>query len=125
MLHVNDRDLVFSRFFWTELFHQFGIMLRLGSTFRLQIDRHSEVNNRILDVFLRCLAVDRPQSWCGGCHGPSFATTCPSKQHSRWHHSKRCIVSHRLGLTQVATLDKQLTDRDEFLAVVREWLLQA
>jgi hypothetical protein len=25
----------------------------------------------------------------------------------------------------VATLDKQLTDRDEFLAVVREWLLQA
>jgi hypothetical protein len=40
-----------------------GVMLRLSSAFQQQKDGQSEVTNRVLGVYLRCLAGDRPRSW--------------------------------------------------------------
>jgi hypothetical protein len=48
---------------WKELFRLCGITLRMSSAFRPQTDGQSEVTNRIIVVYLRCLAGDRPKSW--------------------------------------------------------------
>lgn len=69
---------------------------------------------------------------CGGCPGLSFATTHPSRKHSEqgpfevvygWPPSS--LASYQLGLAQVVPLDKQLMDRDEFLATVPNRLLKS
>jgi hypothetical protein len=39
-----------------------GVKLRLSFAFRPQTDGQSEVANRVLGVYLRCLAGDRPRS---------------------------------------------------------------
>jgi len=60
---VSDRDPVFTSSFWTELFELAGVKLHLSSAFHPQTDGQSEVTNRILGVYLHCLAGDRPRSW--------------------------------------------------------------
>jgi len=59
---VSDRDPVFTNTLWTELFSLAGVKLRLSSAFRPQTDGQSKVANRVLGVYLRCLAGDCPRS---------------------------------------------------------------
>jgi hypothetical protein len=61
--NVSDRDLVFTNTFWKELFTLSGIKLRMSTVFHPQTDGQFEVTNRILGVYLRCLAGDQPRSW--------------------------------------------------------------
>lgn len=60
---ISDRDPVFTSTFWSELFKLVGVKLQLSSAFHPQTDGQSEITNRILGVYLRCLTGDRPQSW--------------------------------------------------------------
>ena len=59
---VSDRDPVFTSAFWTELFSLVGVKLRLSTAFHPQTDGQSEVTNRIIGVYLHCLACDKPKS---------------------------------------------------------------
>jgi hypothetical protein len=60
---MSDRDLVFTSTMWKELFRLCGTTLRTSSVFRPQTSSQSEVANRIIVVYLHCLAGDRPKSW--------------------------------------------------------------
>jgi hypothetical protein len=51
-----------TRAFWKELFSLKSTMLCLSTAFYPQTHGQSEVANRILGVYLRCLAEDRPNS---------------------------------------------------------------
>jgi hypothetical protein len=62
-LTVSDRDPVFTRRVWQELFKLSGTQLWLSSAFRPQMDGQSEVTNHVIAMYLRCLARDRPRSW--------------------------------------------------------------
>jgi len=59
---VSDRDPVFTSAFWMELFSLVGVKLRLSTAFHPQTDGQSEVTNRIIGVYLHCLACDKPKS---------------------------------------------------------------
>jgi hypothetical protein len=60
---VSDRDPVFTCHFWKELFKLSGVQLRFSSAFHLQSDGQLEATNRIITMYLRCLAGDRPRQW--------------------------------------------------------------
>jgi hypothetical protein len=60
---VSDHDPVFTSLFWKELFSLAGVKLLLSSAFHPQTDGQSEVANRIITMYLRCLAGDQPCSW--------------------------------------------------------------
>jgi hypothetical protein len=60
---VSDRDPVFTSTIWQELFLLSGTRLCLSFAFRPQTDGQFEVSNRIIAVYLRCLAGDQPRSW--------------------------------------------------------------
>jgi hypothetical protein len=60
---VSDRDSVFTSTFWKELFQLADVKLLLSSAFHPQTDGQSEVTNRTIVMYLRCLAGDRPCSW--------------------------------------------------------------
>ena len=88
---VSDRDPVFTSKLWTELFPLAGVKLRLSSAFRPQTDGQSEVTNRILGVYLRCLAGDRPRSWLRWlpwaeyCYNSSRVCVCVCVWHFLYH----------------------------------------
>ena len=75
---VGDRDPVFYKYsrppsFFVCNIHE--IKLQMCSAFHPQSDGQSEVANKVIVMYLRCLTSDRPKSGCGGCHGQSTAST--------------------------------------------------
>jgi hypothetical protein len=60
---VSDQDTVFASMVWSELFHLIGVKLLLRSAFHTQTDGQSEEVNRVIVMYLCCLAADRPKTW--------------------------------------------------------------
>jgi hypothetical protein len=60
---VSDRDAVFTSAFWKELFHLAGTRLCMSSAFHPQSDGQTEVVNKVITMYLRCLTGDRPRQW--------------------------------------------------------------
>ena len=123
---VSDRDPVFTSALWWELFALAGVKLRLSSAFRPQMDGQSEVTNRVLGVYLRCLAGDRPWQWLRWLPWAEF---CYNTSHQSvlqstpfwvvYGRDPLTLMSYAPGQAIVAAVDQQLMQRDEFLAEVR------
>jgi len=129
---VSDRDPVFTSAFWTELFDLSGVELRLSSAFHPQTDGQSEVTNRILGVYLRCLAGDRPRSWLRWlpwtefCYNSSYQTALRATPFEVvYGRPPPTMASYQPGVARVTALDKQLKERDVFLQEIRDRLLAA
>jgi len=129
---VSDRDTVFTSTFWTELFQLAGVKLHLSSAFHPQTDGQSEVTNRILGVYLRCLARDRPRSWLRWlpwtefCYNSSYQSALRATPFEVvYGRPPPTMASYQPGVARVMALDKQLAERDVFLAQIRERHLHA
>jgi hypothetical protein len=60
---VSDRDAVFTSNFWRELFSLSSVQLNMSMAFHPQSDGQSEVVNKIICMYLRCLTSDKPRQW--------------------------------------------------------------
>lgn len=114
---VSDRDPIFTSTFWTELFPRAGVKLQMGSAFHPQSDGQSEVTNRIIVMYLRYLAGDRPRTWLQWlpwveyCYNTSFQTALQcSPFRVVFSREPPTIISCQPGLSQVAAIDQQLQD---------------
>jgi hypothetical protein len=58
---VSDWDPVFTSN--CDLFGLAGVKLRMSATFHPQTDGQSEVVNKVIAMYLRCVTGDRPRSW--------------------------------------------------------------
>jgi hypothetical protein len=78
---VSDRDQVFTSNLWRDLFKCAGVKQRLSTTFHPQTDGQSEVVNKVIAMYLRCVTGDRPRSWVDWlswaeyCYNTSYHTT--------------------------------------------------
>jgi hypothetical protein len=129
---VSDRDPIFTSKFWTELFRLAGVKLNLSSTFHPQSDGQSEVTNKIIVMYFRCLTGDRPRQWLRWlpwaeyCFNTSFQTslkTTPFKV--VYGRDPPVLRSYTDGESRLLAVQHLLYERDEFLAEVRDRLEQA
>jgi len=57
---VSDGDKVFISRFWQQLFKAQGTKLAISSAYHPETDGQSEVLNKNLEIYLRCLYYDNP-----------------------------------------------------------------
>jgi hypothetical protein len=127
---VSDRDPFFTSRFWAELFQLTRVKLLLSSAFHPQTDGQSEVTNRIIALYLRCLTGDRPRSWLHWlpwaefCYNTSFQSALKTTPFNVvYGRDPPPLLKYQAGMPSVAAVDAQLKDRDEFLGEIRQRLL--
>ncbi|KAK1683724.1 hypothetical protein QYE76_044572 [Lolium multiflorum] len=129
---VSDRDPVFTGHVWRDLFRLAGVKLRMSTAFHPQTDGQSEVVNKIIAMYLRCVTGDRPRAWVDWL---AWAEYCyNTSYHSALHATPFEVVYGRppprmlpyeSGSARSETAGDLLRTRDEILVEARQRLLQA
>ncbi|KAJ3702949.1 hypothetical protein LUZ61_006654 [Rhynchospora tenuis] len=129
---VSDRDPVFTSTFWKELFRLQGVHLKLSSAFHPQTDGQTEVVNRTIEMYLRCLAGDRPRSWLQWlpwaefCYNTSYHSALKTTLFEMvYGRQVPTLIPYTPSDTNIEAVDVCLKDRDDLLRDARQRLLQA
>nr|GEX19792.1 Ty3/gypsy retrotransposon protein [Tanacetum cinerariifolium] len=60
---VSDRDKVFISHFWQALFKLMKVQLNLSTAYHPQSDGQTEVVNKCVECFMRCMTGEKPKDW--------------------------------------------------------------
>ena len=123
---------MFTGHVWRDLFRCAGIKLRMSTAFHPQTDGQSEVVNKVIAMYLRCVTGDRSRAWVDWlpwaeyCYNTSFHTALRATPFEVvYGRPPPPILPYQPGSARSEAAAALLRDRDLILAEVRQRLLQA
>lgn len=126
---VSDRDPIFTSTFWKELFRLQGTTLCLSTAYHPQRDGQTEVINRCVENYLRCLTSDRPTAWLKWLplaewwYNTTFhISTGITPYEALYGQPPPNLLHYVSGGTAVAATDTLLQDRATVLKLLKEHL---
>jgi hypothetical protein len=129
---VCDRDPTFTSRFWTELFSLHGTKFNFSSAYHPQTDGQTEVLNRTVEMYLRCLTSSQPKEWVTWLPWVEYCyNTSTHSAHNLtpfelvYGRSPPTLLSYVNGTTLVEAVEKILVKRDQLLKEARNRLIQA
>ncbi|GJZ89842.1 retrotransposon-related protein [Tanacetum coccineum] len=60
---VSDRDKIFMSLFWQSLFKVLQVKLKMSTAYHSQTDGETEIVNKCLETYLRCMTEEKPEDW--------------------------------------------------------------
>ncbi|MCH86988.1 Ty3/gypsy retrotransposon protein, partial [Trifolium medium] len=129
---VSDRDPIFMSSFWKEMFRMQGTKLKMSTAYHPETDGQTEVVNRCVETYLRCFIADQPKHWVSWLHWAEFwfnttfhTSTEKTPFEIVYGRSAPTLTRWVQGETRVASVQKDLMDRDEALKQLKNQLLKA
>ena len=129
---VSDRDKVFLSNFWKELFKLLQVKLHMSTSYHPQTDGQTEVVNRSLECYLRCMSGEQPTQWMKWL---SLAEWWYNTNHHSAINSTPYEVVYGQpppvhipyvgGESRVESVDRTLTAREEAIATCKFHLKRA
>ncbi|KAF7112285.1 hypothetical protein RHSIM_RhsimUnG0245400 [Rhododendron simsii] len=129
---VSDRDPVFTSGFWQELFRLQGTRLNLSTSYHPQTNGQTEVVNRCLEVYLRCMTGEKPRAWAQWLPLAEwwfntnyyFATKLTPYQ-VVYGQPPPSHIHYIPGASNVAAVEQRGGDREATLKLLKDHLVQA
>ena len=129
---VSDLDPIFTSNFWREMFRLQRTKLNLSTSYHPQTDGQTEVGNRCLEGYLRCMTGDRPKAWAHWL--PLAEWWFNTNYHTATKLTPYQVVYGRVppshihyitGVSNMAAVDQWGRDREATLKLLKEYLVQA
>ncbi|KAE9611636.1 putative nucleotidyltransferase, Ribonuclease H [Lupinus albus] len=129
---MSDRDPIFISKFWQDLFAFQGVQLQLSSSYHPQTDGQSEVVNKCLETYLRCMCSDTPLQWVKWLplaewwYNTTFHTSIQATPYEIvYGQPPPAYLPYLLGESKVELVDRSLVKRDEMLKLLKFHLRRA
>ncbi|PNY00055.1 Ty3/gypsy retrotransposon protein [Trifolium pratense] len=129
---ISDRDPIFISSFWNDFFKLQGVALNKSSAYHPQSDGQTEVVNKCLETYLRCMCSDRPTQWFKWLSLAEWWYN--SNYHSSIHTTPFEVVygqpppihlPYLPGSSATASVDRSLIAREEAIKLLKFHLLRA
>lgn len=129
---VSDRDKVFLSEFWKELFTLQGCSLNMSTAYHPQSDGQTEVVNRCVETYLRCMTSDKPHMWSKWLplaeywYNTNFHTATRITPYEAVYGQLPPVhLPYLPGESKVQVVAKCLEDREKMILLLKFHLLRA
>ncbi|CAH9108944.1 unnamed protein product [Cuscuta europaea] len=129
---VSDRDAIFLSQFWKGLFSIQGTQFKLSSTYHPQTDGQTEIVNKCLESYLRCMCSERPKEWsfwlplAGWWFNTHFQTSAGTTPYEIMYTQPPPLhLPYFPRESNVEAVDRSMQRREEMLKRLKENLVKA
>ncbi|GJY74598.1 ty3-gypsy retrotransposon protein [Tanacetum coccineum] len=129
---VSDRDKIFISAFWKELFKTLKVKLYMLTAYHPQTDGHTEVVNRCLEGYLRCMTGEQPKKWFEWLplakiwYNTNYHTSIDTTPFEVvYGHTSPIHVPYLGGLSKINAVDRRKLARKEAIQMIKFHLLRS
>lgn len=129
---VSDRDAIFLSNFWKSLFSLHGTEFKMSSAYHPATDGQTEVVNRCIETYLRCMCGDQDKQW------PNWLSLAEWWYNTHYHTSTQLTpyeivynqqpplhLPYLAGESGNEEVDRSMRKREQMIATLRSQLLAA
>ena len=123
---TSDRDSIFLSQFWQDLMTFQGVQVQLSTAYHPQTDGQTEIVNRCLETYLRCMCADSPSQWSKWLplaewwYNTTFHSSIRAAPYEVvYRQSPPVNLPYLAGASKIELVDRSLLKREEMLKLIK------